>query len=67
MGRLKFSREFKHEAIRFVQDQGVSCAQAARELDVHVNVLRKWVGERDADPQQAFSGNGQLKPDHLEI
>lgn len=67
MERRKFSREFKLEAVRLVQDRGVSCAQAARDLDLHVNVLRKWVRERDADPQQAFPGNGQMKPEQLEI
>jgi transposase len=67
MERRKFSREFKLEAVRLVQERGVSFAQAARDLDLHVNVLRKWVRERDADPQQAFPGKGQLKPEQLEI
>lgn len=67
MESRKFSREFKLEAVRLVQDRGVSWAQAARDLDLHVNVLRKWVRERDADPQQAFPGNGQMKPEQLEI
>ncbi len=43
MQRRKFSREFKVEAVRLVRDRGVSAAQAARDLDVHENVLRKWV------------------------
>jgi len=29
----------------------MAVAQAARDLDVHENVLRKWVREADADPQ----------------
>jgi hypothetical protein len=41
--RRLFSREFKLEAVRLVKDRGVSVAQAARDLDVHENVLRKWV------------------------
>lgn len=36
-----FSREFKVEAIGLVKDRSVSVAQAARDLDVHENVLRK--------------------------
>ncbi len=43
MGRRVFSREFKLEAVKLVRDRGVAIAQAARDLDVHVNVLRKWV------------------------
>lgn len=32
----------------------MSGAQGARDLDVHENVLRKWVRESAADPQHAF-------------
>jgi transposase-like protein len=42
-------------------------AQAARDLDLHENVLRKWVREAEADPQSAFPGNGHLKPEQQEI
>jgi len=63
MERRKFSREFKLEAVRLVQERGVGFAQAARDLDLHVNVLRKWVREQAADPQQAFPGKGQMKPE----
>ncbi len=45
MQRRKFSREFKLEAVRLIKDRGVAVAQAARDLDVHENVLRKWVRE----------------------
>jgi transposase len=42
--RRKFSREFKLEAVRLIKDRSVAVAQAARELDVYENVLRKWRG-----------------------
>ncbi|MCR6673115.1 IS3 family transposase [Devosia ginsengisoli] len=67
MERRKFSREFKLEAVKLVRERGVAVAQAARDLDLHVNVLRKWVREQSADPQQAFPGHGQMKPEQLEI
>ena len=67
MERRKFSREFKLEAVKLVVERGVGFAQAARDLDLHVNVLRKWVREQGADPQQAFPGKGQMKPEQLEI
>lgn len=63
----KFSREFKLEAVRLVRERGVSVAQAARDLDVHENVLRKWVREFTTDPRDAFPGHGQMKPEQLEI
>jgi transposase len=67
MERRKFSREFKLEAVKLVRERGVSVAQAARDLDVHPNVLRKWAKDFVADPSQAFPGQGQMKPEQLEI
>jgi transposase len=67
MQRRKFSREFKLEAVKLVRDRGVSSAQASRDLDVHENVLRKWVREFGSDPVQAFPGHGQMKPEQQEI
>jgi transposase len=67
MQRRKFSREFKVEAVRLVEDRGVAVAQASRDLDVHENVLRKWMKELSADPVQALPGDGQRKADQLEI
>jgi len=67
MGRRRFDRAFKLEAVRLVRERGVSAAQAARDLDVHESVLRKWVKEFAADPQHAFPGQGQVKPEQAEI
>lgn len=67
MQRRRFGCEFKVEAVRLIRERGVSVAQAARDLDVHENVLRKWVKELAADPGQAFPGHGQMKPEQLEI
>ena len=67
MRRRKFSREFKIEAVKLVRERGVSVAQAGRDLDVHENVLRKWIKEFGSDPAQAFPGHGQMKPEQLEI
>lgn len=54
MQTRKFSREFKLEAVRLVKGRGVAVAQAARDLDVHENVLEQWVRELSTDPQHAF-------------
>jgi len=53
--------------VRLIRDRGVSAAQASGDLDVHVNVLRKWVKDFGSDPSQAFPGHGQMKPEQLEI
>jgi transposase len=47
MERRKFTREFKVEAVKFIQERGVSVAQAARDLGVHGTVLRRCVGGQD--------------------
>lgn len=67
MQRRTFSREFKLEAVNLIRERGVRVAQAARDLDVHENVLRKWVKELGSDPRHAFPGHGQMKPEQLEI
>ena len=67
MGRRRFGREFKLEAVKLVRERGVTVAQAARDLDLHENLLRKWVKDFAADPQHAFPGQGQMKPERLEI
>jgi transposase len=65
--RRRFSREFKLEAVKLVREREVSAAQPARDLVVHENVLRKGVKELGSDPVQAFPGQGQMKPEQLEI
>jgi len=67
MQRRKFSREFKLEAVKLVRERGVSVSQAARDLDLHENMLRKCVLEQTADPRSAFPGHGVLKPEQQEI
>jgi transposase len=65
--RRKFSREFKLEAVKLVTHRGVSAPQAAKDLDVHENVLRKWVRELREEPQEAFPGNGKQKVQDAEL
>jgi transposase len=65
--RRKFTREFKLEAVRLIKERGVSYAQASQDLGVHVSQLRNWVKALADDPQQAFPGHGQMKPEQQEI
>ncbi len=46
MERRKFSREFKLEAVKLVRERGVGFAQAARDLDLHVNCCANGFGSR---------------------
>ena len=53
--------------VRLIKDRGVSYAQASQELGVHPSQLRDWVKKFADDPQHAFPGHGQMKPEQLEI
>ena len=67
MERRQFTREFKLEAVRLIKERGVSYAQASADLGVHPTQLRNWVKQLADDPQHAFPGQGQMKPEQLEI
>ena len=67
MERRKFTREFKLEAVKLIQERGGTVAQATRDLGVHGTVLRRWVQECAADSPQAFPGQGQMKPEQAEL
>ncbi len=60
--RKRYMQEFKLVAIRLVTEHGYSGAEAARNLGVNANMLRRWVREYDSDESQAFRGNGKLTP-----
>ena len=67
MERRQFTREFKLEAVRLIKERGVSYAQASEDLGVHPTQLRNWVKQLADDLQHAFPGQGQMKPEQLEI
>jgi transposase len=61
MGRRKFTREFKISAVKLVNEQGYSPAEAAKSLGVDPNSVRDWVQKFSADAGVAPSGEGSLK------
>ncbi len=67
MGRRLFSREFKLEAIRLVKGRVVSIVQASRDLDISENVPRPWIREFSSEHEEAFLGQGQIRPEQQEI
>ena len=65
--RRKFTQEFKRQAVAMIVDQGLSVSEVARDLDVGVNLLRKWKHQLESEGDQAFPGNGQLSPEQEEL
>jgi len=51
VGRRVFSDEFKLEAVKLVLEQGLSVAEAARNLGIHANILRNWKLKYEADQE----------------
>jgi transposase len=67
MGRRRFTPEFKLEAVKLVKERGVAVRQAATDLGLHENVLREWVRNVDSHREQAFPGQGRMRPDDAEV
>lgn len=44
--RMKYSPEFKEEAVKLVTEQGYGTSQAARNLGINPNVLSRWKREQ---------------------
>jgi len=63
--RKQYTREFKREAVRLVTEQGLSIAQAARDLGLNDNVLARWKKELAVQGEQAFPGPGRAPEDEL--
>jgi len=67
MGRRSFTTEFKYEAVKLVRERGMAVSQAAKDLGLHENVLRKWVRDAKASGAHAFPGRGKQRPDDAEV
>jgi transposase len=65
--RVKYSKEFKLDAISLVAEQGYTRSEAARSLDITASLLGRWVREHEAGDGQSFRGNGKLTPEQEEL
>jgi transposase len=60
MSRRRFTREFKLSAVKLVNEQGYSIAQAAKSLGVDAGNVRGWVKTFSDQEGLAPSGEGAL-------
>ncbi len=60
--RKQSTNAFKHGAVRLVTAQGLSLAQAARDLGIDDNLLGRWKKEFEAQGAKAFAGQGLCGP-----
>jgi len=57
--RNRFTREFKLEAVRLLDEDKKPAADLARELGVRRNQLYKWKEAIDKNGKSAFPGSGR--------
>ena len=50
----------KKEAVKLVTEGGQRATSVARNLDVHPNVLGRWIRQSKANGEEAFPGKGKL-------
>ncbi len=59
--RRRHSDEFKREAVKLLTEQGLSVAQAARDLDVNENLLRTWKRKFSDESEESLSESEQME------
>ena len=57
--RRRYSREFKLEVVRRIQELGRTQAQVAEELGVSANSVNRWMKQFRQQKDEAFPGKGR--------
>jgi transposase len=65
--RKLYTAEFKRDAVSLITDHGYGVSEAARNLGLHANMLRKWKRKWAPQGANACPGNGRLSPDQEEL
>ncbi len=65
--RRSFSKQFKLDAVELVTKQGFKLSEAARNLDINVNLLTRWKKQLESDETGAFPGNGKMTSEKEEL
>ena len=63
--RKRYSAEFKREALRPANEEGVTDVLVAEELGVNARQLRRWRQVLEQDGDKAFPGEGNAKDKEL--
>jgi transposase len=65
--RRKFDAQFKHDALRLIEESNRRISDLAKELGVRPALLYRWKSEQAADPDHAFPGKGKMKPEQDQV
>ncbi len=66
-GHRNYSKEFKQEAVRLVQNSGKSAAQGALDLGIPESNLSRWCHVTSQHGPAAFPGSGHQHPEEEEL
>lgn len=65
--RRKFDAQFKHDALRMMQESNRKITDIAKGLGVRPELLYRWKSEFATDPEHAFPGKGNSKPEQDQV
>ena len=65
--RRTYSKEFKEEAIKLVQEEGLTCKKVEKNLGIGNGTVSRWVKEQSELKADAFCGSGNVKPSEKEF
>ncbi len=65
--RKSYAKQFKIDTVKLVTEQGYKISEAARNLGINPNVLRRWKDQFETDSNQAFPGKGCMTPEKAEL
>ena len=51
----RYTAEFKKDAVRLVQEEGLTAAQVARDLGINANSLYKWIQAASPEKEESFA------------
>ena len=65
--RRTYTKQFKIDAVKLITEQGYNVSEAARNLDLHPNLLRRWKEQLNNDKVQSFPGKGHMISEKEEL
>lgn len=63
--RRRYSAEFKREAIRRADEEGVTDVLVAEDLGINARQLRRWRDAAKRDGESAFPGHGKARDEEM--
>ena len=63
--RKRYSGEFKKEALRRANEEGVTDVLVSEELGINARQLRRWRDAAKRDGEDAFPGHGKARDEEM--